>query len=236
MLIGLLKCDQAPQEIIEKIGDYDISFLNFLQLAEQNIQIKVYQCYQRNFPNVREIEKIDGWIITGSKHSCYEDIPWINDLKDLIRYLDCQKKKIIGICFGHQIIAEALGGRVIENHLGWQISVSHFRPNELGKTIFDDRDEINLLYMHRDMVVDLGPSGLRNLGNNRLCNVHGMIKGNHILTIQGHPEFVPLNIKVLLKKNKSIIPAKIIKEGKKKLDRPTDQVYLAQKICDFIRH
>lgn len=234
MLIGILKCDQAPPEIIKNIGDYDKSILNFLKITNYDIKLQVFECHQNQLPTTREINKIDGWIITGSKHSCYENIPWIEDLIDLIRYLDNQKKKMVGLCFGHQIIAHALGARVVNNHLGWEVSVCSFKPNQLGQTFFDHRSEINLICMHKDIIVDLGESGLINLGGNRLCHIHSTIKNNHIFTLQGHPEYIPLNIEVLIELNQDSIPDDIIDNAKKNLYHCTNRVYLAKKICNFL--
>ena len=68
----------------------------------------------------------DGWLITGSRHGVYDDLFWMPPLQDFIRELADQQIPLVGICFGHQIIAEALGGRVVKSDRGWGVRLHRY--------------------------------------------------------------------------------------------------------------
>ncbi|KAJ3257120.1 hypothetical protein HK103_004948 [Boothiomyces macroporosus] len=129
----------------------------------------------------------DLFIITGSKFSCYENLPWITKLKEFVKRHDDGPIKFFGVCFGHQIIAEALGGKVLPNAKGWEIGWISMELNEQGQRILS-RDKIAIQSMHKDHVVQV-PPGFTVLGGTELAPVQCMFKPLKYFTIQGHPEF-----------------------------------------------
>ena len=110
MKIGILNADTISPEWGKEYGQYPEMFSKIFWDVDSNIKFKTYEIQSNNFP--QNINECDGYLITGSKADAYEDLPWILNLKSFVRTLDHYHKKIIGICFGHQIIAEALGGKV----------------------------------------------------------------------------------------------------------------------------
>ena len=106
-------------------------FRNVLLQADPNIQIHSYEVQFGDYPAT--LDECDAYLITGSKVSAYDDIPWINELKIFVCALHQHQKKLIGICFGHQLIAEALGGKVERSKRGWHVGV---HGATLKKTLF----------------------------------------------------------------------------------------------------
>jgi len=145
------------------------------------------------------MESFDVFVVSGSENGVYEDLQWIRKLEDYIRELDLAKKKMIGICFGHQVIGHALGGKVIQNPNGIEISWHSFNLSKEGKEIFTGREDIKLLYCHGDIVID-PPSDLISLGGNSMTQHQGFYRGNNVFTLQGHPEFTPEILEFLLGK------------------------------------
>ena len=122
----------------------------------------------------------DGFIITGSKSSAYDDKQWIRDLEALIQKLHARRKKMVGIYFGHQIIAKALGGVVSKSDKGWGVGIHTY---ELNKAPFDGAQsgQLKLVVSHQDQVHEL-PPGARNIVSNAHCENAGFVIGDHIFT------------------------------------------------------
>lgn len=124
MKIGILKCDTAMLNVLKKYGDYDKIILDFLKLSNNNISMKSFDCVKGELPGESDFDTCQGFIISGSRYSVYDNYNWIFDLKIKIREMNRLNIKMIGICFGHQIIINALGGRVEPNEYGWEVSVN----------------------------------------------------------------------------------------------------------------
>jgi GMP synthase-like glutamine amidotransferase len=231
MKIGILKCGTPTKDTLKKQGDLDKIFKKLLLLENSNVIVKGFDCIKEQLPKQNDFDNIDGFIITGSKYSSYDKQQWIRKLKTKIREMDRKKIKLVGICFGHQLIAEALGGKVILNSFGWEVSVSNIKMNRIGKKLFNS-DSLNIQSMHKDIVSDIKNTGLRIFSKND-CGIQGMIKDDHIFTLQGHPEYLPSTVKTLLLLRKDIIPLKICQKGLKKLTNSTDSKLISKFIGKF---
>lgn len=201
--------------------------------TKSDIEFEYFDLRDDHFPTNDEEEKFDLFMITGSPNSVYDDVKWIRKLEDLIRRLDEKKKNILGICFGHQVVASALGGVVSKNPKGWEFSVCPFKLKDEVKPIFG-KEEINLIYSHQDIVEKL-PEGVQNLGGNELTEYQGFIKGNHILTLQGHPEFNSVALIPILKKNLNLgrIDQSYYDDSMDRLSKETDSLMLAKFVFKF---
>ena len=117
MKIGILQTGHSPPELIGENGNYGSLFVNLLD--GQGFDFEIFDVLNMSFPSGPEV--CDGWLITGSRHGAYEDLPFIAPLEDLIRAIIAADKPLVGICFGHQIIAQALGGTVEKFDGGWAV-------------------------------------------------------------------------------------------------------------------
>ena len=109
MKLGILKTDAVRPEWVPEFGEYPDMFMALLAREDPQLEFAVYDVEQGIYP--QDIDEVDAYLITGSKSSVYEDKPWIQELMEFVRVLDRRRKKIVGICFGHQLVAQALGGR-----------------------------------------------------------------------------------------------------------------------------
>ncbi|KAJ3319917.1 hypothetical protein HDV06_005816 [Boothiomyces sp. JEL0866] len=185
---GTSEKDRPAEELIGEHGDYVQMFSDlFGELDAYNVTKEIYPTNAADY---------DLFIITGSRYSCYEDIPWITKLKEFVRLYDKTPIKFFGVCFGHQIIAEALGGKVLPNDKGWEIGWISVRLNEGGQKILS-KDTIAIQSMHKDHVVQL-PPGFTALGSTELSPIQCMYKPHKYFTIQGHPEFSAAYTKALI--------------------------------------
>lgn len=166
------------------------------RLPEGGIEYRVFDIYNGEIPNAQELqpEEYMGIFITGSRYDSFaEDIDWINRLKKLlVELLDDTKAypPIVGVCFGHQVIACALGGKVNRNPVGFEGGVVPIDLNEHGMKLFGQR-QLNLSMLHNDTVLEKPlDSSIVNWGSTPRCNFQGFYKPTRLLTFQGHPEFV----------------------------------------------
>ena len=102
---------------MDQTGDYDALFRDLL--AGHGFDFVTFAVLDGEFP--ASVEDADAWLITGSRHGVYEDHDWIPPLEALIRKIDARRLPLVGVCFGHQIIAQALGGKVEKFKGGWSV-------------------------------------------------------------------------------------------------------------------
>jgi GMP synthase-like glutamine amidotransferase len=134
------------------------------------------------------VDQCDVWLINGSPAGVYEDIEWIHQLSDFIKQLDEVKKPTFGICFGHQLMAQVLGGKVALSRKGWGIGASHNKMVEHASFMQPKAEMIDVMVFHQDQVEQL-PKGAKVLASSDFCPNYMVQYNPHMLSIQGHPEF-----------------------------------------------
>ena len=131
----------------------------------------------------------DAWLITGSASGVYDPEPFIPPLIEFVRAAAEAQIPTVGICFGHQIVAQSLGGEAIKSDKGWGIGTHRYslyeRPVWLPETLA--APEFDTYVSHQDQVVAL-PPGAKVLAGNDFCPNAMLTVGNTILTLQSHPE------------------------------------------------
>ncbi|MEQ8676346.1 MAG: hypothetical protein RIC84_24230 [Aggregatilineales bacterium] len=231
MRIGLLQCDHVNAEFQPLVGDYPDLFANLLTPAMPDIELVVYDVTQGQFPaNVRECE---GYISTGSRQSVYDDVAWIHDLSAFVRDLYANQQKFVGICFGHQMIAHALGGEVKKTGRGWGIGVKSVEINQPQAWMQPAMPAYNLLLSHQDQVETLPPDA-RVIGSNAHCPNSMIVVGEHFLGIQAHPEFTPQYAEALMCSRIERIGRETVDQALATLSTPIDSPAIAQWITAFL--
>lgn len=202
MRIGILQTGDNPQELQDKYGNYNSMFVRLLGETHTDFKFKVFRVIDGEIPN--SVNLCDGWLITGSKFSAYGAQPWIPPLKEFILKIVEARLPLVGICFGHQIIAEALGGRVEKSEKGWGLGLDTYKiaPDSPLK----NQDQLTLNIFHQDQIVKLPPEA-KVFASSDFCQYAGLTIGDQIMTIQAHPEFQKEFNRQLLKIRKtSVIP------------------------------
>ena len=168
----------------------------------------------------------DGWLITGSRHGAYEDLPFIPPLEDLIREIYVADVPLVGICFGHQIIAQALGGEVEKFQHGWAV----------GRQTYDwQGDTVHLNAWHQDQVVDR-PQDATICATNEFCENAALVYGQKAFTVQAHPEFDGSFIEGLIQyRGQGVVPDDQLAAARAQVDTPVDNARLAQDIGKFFK-
>ena len=204
MKIGLLVAGPVPDDLVSRFGTFDDMFKALLSKQDPSLTFASYDVYEGKFP--ADTKECDGWIVTGSLHSAYEKLPWMLSLEAFIREAISSGQPTIGICFGHQIMATAMGGVVEKAPSGkWGAAVHTYkialdakdRPAWMG----EDAETISLQASHQDQVTVLPESGCLIAGNEFCPN--GMIAyGKAGLSLQLHPELSSGIVETLLHKRR----------------------------------
>ncbi len=223
MHIGILQTGHTPDAMIEDFPDYGSLFTKLLD--GHGFTFSIYSVVDMVFPEA--ITVCDGWLITGSRHGAYEDHPWIPPLEAFIR--DCYEHRIplVGICFGHQIVAQALGGKVEKFQGGWSVGRRTYE--------FEDMGELAINAWHQDQVVEK-PAAARTIASNDFCAYAALVYDDRILSIQPHPEFGPDFIDGLIRtRGKGVVPDDRLAAATLQLDAPLDSNVIADRIAAFFK-
>ena len=183
MLIGILQTGDTPDELKAQYQGYADMFVRMFQQASDDFSFRIYRVCEQQLPAT--VQECDGWLITGSKFSAYDELPWIEPLKAFTREIYAAKLPLIGVCFGHQLIAAALGGRVEKSVKGWGLGLDTYTLKGASKP-FDGPAQLHVF--HQDQVVELPPNA-EVYASSDFCQYAGLHIGDKVLTVQAHPEF-----------------------------------------------
>ncbi|MBT4567878.1 MAG: type 1 glutamine amidotransferase [Marinovum sp.] len=217
MKVGILQAGHAPAEMIAETGNYAQMFTQFL--SGRDYSFAAYSVVDMEFP--KSAHSADCWVITGSRHGVYENLPFIEPLKALVRDIYNLKIPLVGVCFGHQMIAQALGGQVEKYSGGWSV----------GATDYDfEGQTVSLNAWHQDQVVAL-PADARVLGSSPFCKYAFLGYGENVFTVQAHPEFDSRFINGLIDtRGRGLVPDDLLERASSKLELPNSNSALADRI------
>jgi len=194
LILGILDCDDLSPELR---GDYHCytcmfktlfasSFQSGAQFKNSAIEYRRYDVQKEILPI--ELSECDAYLITGSKTGVYDDKPWIATLKLFIQKVYEQGIKLVGLCFGHQILADSLGGKAEKSDKGWGVGAMISQGVEQAKWMPEKLESICLLYSHQDQVTCLPPKA-KVLFSSDFCQFAAFYIPDQVLAFQGHPEF-----------------------------------------------
>lgn len=186
MKINILLCDTFPGLLPSYIESYESMFFQLFDSIRADITYQVYNVKKSNFP--AEISRDELYLITGSNSGVYEDADWIKELICFVQKLHTNEAKLTGICFGHQLIAKALGGKVTKSEKGWGTGIRTSRIISSKALSYFPTGEMSIHYNHHDQVVKL-PGEAELFATSEFCPHEGFMVGDHIITFQGHPEY-----------------------------------------------
>lgn len=184
--------------------------------------VTVFDVTKGQFPPKQS--RFDGWIIGGSPASVHDTDTWIGRLMGLIRQIAGLGQPIFGACFGHQAIAQALGGVVGKNPQGWKLGLAEMT---------DDRGLVTRQYAAHTEQVTVLPTGARVVAHSTHCPVAGFAMGDHVLTTQYHPEMTHGFIVGLVEHLAHDLPASVIAQARDDLRGFADTAASVQQIVAF---
>lgn len=233
MKIGILKTDAVRPEWVPTYGEYPDMFEQLFRRVDPGLTFETWDVEQGELPT--NIDGVSGFVITGSKSSAYDDKPWIRSLEALIRQYHAEKRKLIGICFGHQLIAQALGGVVDKSPKGWGVGVHRYDVADPALVADGAGSELCLIASHQDQVMR-APEDAQVIASNSHCEIAGLRIGQNVLTFQGHPEFIPAYSREIMQFRRPMIGDERVATGLASLETVEQQgERVARWLLDFLR-
>ena len=188
MKLGILLTDHVMHKLRVKHGDMDDFYEYIFGKVDSSISLKIFDVVEGVYP--KDIDECQGYLITGSRFSVYDEVDWIKKLKRFVLELHQLKKPLIGVCFGHQLIAQILGGKAKEAEFGWTVGNQTYNFVEDLFWIKKDISSVKLLHSHKDQVTQLPPHA-KLIASTEKVPIAMFCIENHIFSHQGHPEFTP---------------------------------------------
>ena len=237
MKIGILETGLPPTELSDVYGRYGEMFVRFVGDGEKTFTFEIFTVLEDQFPE--SIDQCDGYLITGSKFSAYEDLPWIHRLKSLVREIHQAELPLIGVCFGHQVIAEALGGKVEKYDGGWGVGMHQYEITQPQPDVLpDSQQKLTINAFHQDQISVL-PEGAEVFARSEFCEYAGIVYGDKILTVQAHPEFtIPFTNDLVSSDRADMVPSETRQhalDNLKASDAAIDSNLLSQMMQKFFR-
>ena len=248
LAVAVVDCQPFDAALAQRTGygGFTETFAHlFAKASPVPVQVLRYNAQALEFPDLAR-DGVDAVLVTGSFSSAYASDAWIARLKENIRRV-CGRMPLIGICFGHQVIAEALGGRAGAHADGPEVAYAEFAVDDgarqrltalCGHNALVLPDAPRLIYFHFDEVKQL-PPGAVNLGGNAHSRYEAyFMPDDRVLCWQGHPEFgldLPL-MRALLQssRDRGRLSAEKYAAAVASLDRPTDSTRVASLLVQFI--
>ena len=223
MRIGILQTGRVPAELEGKHGQYPVMFARLFD--GHGFSFETYMVIDGKFP--ASVHDCDGWLITASAHGAYDDLPWIPQLEQFIRDAYKAQVPLAGICFGHQIMAQALGGKVEKYSGGWGAGAMRYRMS--------DGREYTINAIHQDQVVQRPPEA-EVICTSDFCENAGFAYKGKAISFQPHPEFDDqfLDELLALRAGKSMSHERAA-AARKSLGNGTDSPQMAAEIARFFR-
>lgn len=235
MKLNILLCDEFPGYLPDYIPSYISMFTKLFDSLGVPMEYEVFRTLDGVLPDLNHLDERAVYLIPGCNLGAYDGIDWIKALLDWTRKAFDKGAKLMGVCFGHQLIAQALGGKVEKSPKGWGIGMreSTIVDNEALKYFPDGK--LHLLYNHHDQVVKL-PEGATLISTSDFCPNESYRIDHQVMCFQGHPEYIPQYERHLLTNFANNEPLDICKKAMESLDGEPHQgktvarwIYEAQK-------
>lgn len=233
MKITLLNVGDVPAPLRSEFGAYMPMFNRLFARVDQDLQFETIAIADGDpFPRVGDIEAL---LIPGSAAGVYDDLPWMEPLRQFIRDAYAASVPMVGVCFGHQVMADALGGVVRKSEKGWGLGRHTYKVASGSGAAKYFGDTASIAASHQDQVIAAPPGAKPYLSSEFTPNAGLIYDNGTAISMQPHPEFEVAYSKALcdLRLTESFDQKKV-DAAKATLDAPLDNIAAAQFIVDFL--
>jgi GMP synthase-like glutamine amidotransferase len=231
MRIAILETGRPPGDLAEQFCDYPAMFRDLL--AGPDHSFTTYDVAQGQYPAQ---DAFDALVVTGSPAGAYDPLPWIEPLKAFLKA--SKGKPMVGVCFGHQIMAEAFGGRVEKSSKGFAIGLHRYCLDHREPWMADGTDETSdfaLPASHQDQVVQAPPHAHVVASSGFTPFAALAYDDQPAISFQGHPEFDPAFAAALIEHRRDRLGAAKADAGVASLSQPNDRLQVGRWIVQFLQ-
>ncbi len=231
--IGILETGHNGEALAARFGRFSDAFGRWLSAHRDEFPVQLQTWWVENGEFPPGPEACDGYIITGSAAGVYEDHPWLEPARAFIRDAIAAERRLLGVCFGHQLIADALGGRVVKSDKGWGIGRHTYAVHTPMPWMRPALSELSLLACHQDQVLTL-PPGAQVLASSEFCEYAMLAIGDNVMTVQAHPEFTVDYATSLYQSRRERFGEQVIQRGLASMVAPTQEGEFARWALTFL--
>ncbi|MEM9603380.1 MAG: gamma-glutamyl-gamma-aminobutyrate hydrolase family protein [Pseudomonadota bacterium] len=223
--VGILETGRPPPHLQGAYDSYPDMMVQMLGPHDRELVFTQYAALDGELP--ASVEVCDAWLITGSKFAAYDPDPWVAALKGFVRQAFERGRPMLGICFGHQIMAAALGGEVKLADAGWGVGVHRYTLDAAPAWLGETPATLAIQAFHQDQVVTV-PPGATVLAHSDFCPVAALGYGTQALSVQAHPEFTADYVSELLRFRRELIGAERVDAALDGIGAPLDSDLIAR--------
>lgn len=205
-------------------------FTVLLKGVRPHWQVTTFEVTENEFPAA--LEGFDGLLIGGSPASVNDENHWIERLSTLIRQAHAAGVPMVGVCFGHQAIAQALGGEVGPNPGPFVLGTTKTTFSTRAPWMPADARQITLASAHGEQVTRL-PEGAEALGESPGCPIAAYRIGTGVFATQHHPEMTPGFLAALVEEFAPHFPEEVGTRARASLTKAPEGLRFAEWIARF---
>jgi len=229
--ICILETDVLRPELVDQYQGYGRMFERLFAKQPIAARFDVYNVVQGDYPPAGE--RYDAYLVTGSKADSFGDDPWIQTLKTYLLERYQGGDKLLGVCFGHHVLALLLGGRAARAVQGWGVGIHRYEVKLRPQWMSPALEDLTLLISHQDQVTAL-PEKATLLASSEFCPVAAYCIEDQVLCFQGHPEFVHDYSKALLDIRQKCIGEPIYTQAMASLEHEHQGTAVAEWMMRFV--
>ncbi|MEM7343881.1 MAG: GMP synthase [Chloroflexota bacterium] len=230
--LGILNACSPEEEEEFQSSEFQ-NFVEFLDTVDHPFELIEYRITEGEFP--KSAQDCDAFLITGSPKGVYDDEPWIEELGTFIRGCYAEEQKMVGVCFGHQMLAHTLGGQAEKSDKGWGLGMKKLQVLETQPFMDPPLANGDFYYCHQDQVTTL-PAEAQLLAGSEFCPNGMFVIGEKVFALQAHPEFTPGVMDKTITWLRDYLPTPILDNAEASLtpNRRADNEVIAQWILNFL--
>ena len=232
MRLGVIEVGRPPEPLGKVHGHYPAMFEALLKPAMPDLEIQVYRAIDGDIPT--STGGVDGWLVTGSAFGVYDPEPWIAEVRDFGKRLLDDGAPTVGICFGHQILAQAAGGRAEKSEKGWGVGRHEYDIVARPEWMADAPRRFATYVSHQDQVVE-APLNAAIIARSNFCSCAMLQLSETCITLQSHPEMPRDFVADLYELRRDRIGSERVDEALSEIDSRIDAGLVATWISRFYR-
>ena len=233
MKLTIIQTGDVPATLRPRFGAYPPMFQRMFDEAGQPLEYETVAVYDgAEFPDAT---RLDGILITGSAAGVYDDYPWLAPLRAFLRSAYAANTPLLGICFGHQIMADALGGDVRKSDKGWGLGRHTYEVKARPGFLATDLPALSIACSHQDQVLVPPREAEVFLGSEFTPNAGLVYANGRALSLQPHPEFLDDYTLALAELRRGKAPAEVVDTAIASVATPSDSKQVATWLGNFLR-
>lgn len=232
MKLTIIETGHVPQSLRGRFKSYPEMFSAMFARHGEGIEVKFVPILEG--APLPEVDQLEAVLITGSPAGVYDDYPWMNPLRQFIGRVHDRRIKMVGVCFGHQIIADALGGVVRKSDKGWGLGRHVYEVLPARPHFVPEATQLAVACSHQDQVIE-PPASARVILRSDFAPNAGLLYGTGtILTVQPHPEFEDDYATALIDLRKGLVDEETLNAAHASMQIKSDSAHLARAIGRYL--